>query len=163
MPEAVEEPTKVCTRCEQPKPLSRFRADPRYKDGHVNQCKPCNNKRSHSLKRANNLERLREVNRAASARYHRKPEFKLADRKRKLRCYYGMEWEDYVRMEQEQGGKCKICQQPPPEGTILYVDHCHTTDKVRGLLCRPCNTAVGFLKDNPALALATAKYLEENK
>jgi hypothetical protein len=29
------------------------------------------------------------------------------------------------------------------------VDHCHTSGKIRGLLCTNCNTAIGLLKDDP--------------
>jgi Recombination endonuclease VII len=28
------------------------------------------------------------------------------------------------------------------------VDHCHTTGKIRGLLCGNCNSALGLIKEN---------------
>lgn len=60
---------------------------------------------------------------------------------------YGITVDDYNRMLQEQGGKCKICNETgdSKDGRrkFLCVDHCHKTGKVRGLLCMKCNTSLG--------------------
>lgn len=42
----MEEETKVCTKCNQEKPLSQFYADKKAKDGHFNECKECVKKRT---------------------------------------------------------------------------------------------------------------------
>ena len=42
---------------------------------------------------------------------------------------------------------CAICNQTEPDRK-LCIDHDHVTGKVRGLLCNPCNTALGLFKDN---------------
>jgi hypothetical protein len=42
----------------------------------------------------------------------------------------------------------------------LAIYHCHTTGKVRGLLCVNCNLAIGLLKDNPDLLNKAASYLK---
>jgi hypothetical protein len=52
---------------------------------------------------------------------------------------YGLTPEAYDSLLEKQGGKCAICKQEKP----LCVDHCHATGRVRGLLCRACNFAVG--------------------
>ncbi len=41
----------------------------------------------------------------------------------------------------------------------LYVDHCHTTGRIRGLLCNNCNIAIGMLNDDPALFDAAKDYV----
>lgn len=41
----------------------------------------------------------------------------------------------------------------------LQVDHNHKTGEVRGMLCGPCNRAVGLLKDDPERMAALIHYL----
>lgn len=43
----------------------------------------------------------------------------------------------------------------------LAVDHNHDTGKVRGVLCRKHNTAIGLLDDNPYLVSRALRWLEE--
>src|SRR3990167_6004405 len=58
-----------------------------------------------------------------------------------------------------QAGHCAICSRPAGAKSMLEVDHCHASGLVRGLLCGPCNRAVGLLGDNPMRAIRTADYL----
>jgi hypothetical protein len=44
----------------------------------------------------------------------------------------------------------------------LSVDHCHKTQRVRGLLCRRCNAAIGLLSDDISRVEAALNYLKEN-
>lgn len=71
---------------------------------------------------------------------------------------YGMTTDDYARMLDAQGGGCAICANPPRDRR-LAIDHCHTTGKVRGLLCGPCNVSLGQFGDSPRTLLEAAKYL----
>jgi hypothetical protein len=75
----------------------------------------------------------------------------------------------------KQNGVCAICRKPEttyrkshikgsdPVLRRLSVDHCHTTKKVRGLLCGNCNHSIGKMKDDPALLRAAADYLEKGQ
>lgn len=79
-----------------------------------------------------------------------------------LKHLYGMTINDYDALLVAQGSKCAICG-CPPEFSVngrLAVDHCHDSDKIRGLLCTMCNTALGSFKDSPALLRAAAAYVE---
>lgn len=75
--------------------------------------------------------------------------------KRKLR--YGITPEMYAELWNAQNGRCYLpsCGRPAE-----VVDHDHDTGEVRGLLCRQCNTALGMLRDNPALMRDAAAYIE---
>src|SRR5712691_9627244 len=70
---------------------------------------------------------------------------------------FGMSWREYELRLALQNGACAICRKKPKG--LLCVDHCHVTGKVRGLLCRKCNSALGFYDDDPGLARAGADYL----
>jgi hypothetical protein len=71
------------------------------------------------------------------------------DRKfeRHLFVRYGIMLEDYERMYRQQNGACAFCRRRP-ERMKLHVDHDHRTGHIRGLLCAPCNRALGMLEGN---------------
>lgn len=84
---------------------------------------------------------------------------------RALRESFGLSLEEYQKMHDEQGGRCAICDSPETETRngkvkMLAVDHCHGTGRVRGLLCSPCNQAIGKLRDDPAIIRRAADYLD---
>lgn len=69
----------------------------------------------------------------------------------RLRRRYNLTLEEYETMLLEQNNSCKVCGKYASDNKTgkLYVDHCHETKRVRGLLCMECNTALGLLKDDP--------------
>jgi len=103
--------------------------------------------------------------------YQRTKPIRLANsRKRKLELVYRMSEEDYNTMFSNQHGACAICGKPETGKrgqTIirLCVDHNHVTGKVRGLLCRTCNTGLGAFNSDimPEMILKAYQYLMENK
>lgn len=54
-----------------------------------------------------------------------------------------------------QGGKCLICRR----SAKLVIDHCHETGRVRGLICSPCNTHVGWIESVPGFHQRVETYL----
>lgn len=94
----------------------------------------------------------------AHARKHEKKQNPTQRRARKLRLY-GITVADEQGMLLRQNGLCQLCPQPPKTGRILVVDHCHETGKVRGLICKRCNTGLGFFRDNPRTFARAAAYL----
>lgn len=66
----------------------------------------------------------------------------------KLIARYGITLEDYNNLLILQNNKCAICLNELKQGRSTHVDHCHNSNKVRGLLCVKCNLALGLLKDN---------------
>ena len=50
--------------------------------------------------------------------------------------------------------ECVICGDPAE-----HIDHCHTSGKVRAMLCGPCNQGLGNFKDDPDRLVAARNYL----
>lgn len=63
-----------------------------------------------------------------------------------------------------QDGRCAVCgiHQTECRGARLHLDHDHVTGEVRGLLCQPCNLALGHAQDNPRQLVGLADYLERS-
>lgn len=78
---------------------------------------------------------------------------------------YGITIEVYEAMFEAQNGLCAICKQMETavrnDGSpqVLSVDHCHTTNEVRALLCKHCNIALGEFKDNITYLKSAIQYL----
>lgn len=76
---------------------------------------------------------------------------------------YGATPEDYDRMLAEQGGVCAICKGSHHLRRGRFsIDHCHTTGKIRALLCDGCNLGIGNMEENPSRLRAAADYLERH-
>ena len=63
----------------------------------------------------------------------------------------------YLQYLEGQEGRCGICGRKPAKG--LVVDHCHSTNKIRGLLCSACNKGLGLFGDDSDRLLAAIHYL----
>ncbi len=84
------------------------------------------------------------------------------ERDRHFRRKFGITAGDYDMMCEEQKGCCAICGKHESEFTRRHaVDHCHTTGRVRGLLCTKCNNGLGCYDDDIARLKNAIKYLEE--
>lgn len=89
------------------------------------------------------------------------PAFKAEERRLNLLSKYAISLEDYQKILDKQKGVCAICKLPPEGDTPLFVDHCHKSTKVRGLLHNRCNLALGMLHDDPELIGRMKGYLHE--
>jgi hypothetical protein len=66
---------------------------------------------------------------------------------------------EYNTMLEKQNNVCAICGNTCSKS--LAVDHCHTTGRIRGLLCNNCNRGLGHFKDNPNYLQKAIEYLKE--
>lgn len=81
-------------------------------------------------------------------------------RKRKMLLRnYNMTIEQFNKMVEIQESKCAICKKP----ASLHVDHCHATNKIRALLCGPCNRGIGMFKENIDVLLEAINYINRHK
>lgn len=133
--------TKQCKDCLQVFPLNNFHKDVTGKQGVVNYCKPCKNNK-YNLRRnsrrdyINNYERLRR---------------------------YNLTQEEYNAMWEKQNFCCAICKTNKNNGKTWSIDHCHDSQKVRGILCDQCNLLLGHAKDNQEILSEAVYYLKENE
>lgn len=155
---------KPCSKCGEHKPVEAF-------NKRRGECRPCQSGYRRDYGTANR-ERLngaateyRETNASELAskqrrRYANMPadERRRINREYALRHQYGISAERYDLMLDAQGGGCAICG-TAPRRRPLCVDHDHETGRIRGLLCTPCNTALGALGDNLQGVLKAVEYL----
>lgn len=88
-------------------------------------------------------------------------------RKHVVKLYYGLSWEEYENLYLTSQGACSICSKPlsllkEEHKETAHVDHCHTTGKIRGILCRSCNRGIGYLNDSPERLHKAAEYLTKH-
>lgn len=133
---------KVCSACRKELPLSVFDKNRGQKDGLQNQCHDC-------------LKESRRKYREANPALHKARHWKNR---------YGIALDEYEAMVAQANGVCPVCKEPPPSPFKGFdVDHDHETGKIRGLLCRPCNLALGGARDDPAILRALADYVEHHR
>ncbi|MEU8400132.1 endonuclease domain-containing protein [Nonomuraea sp. NPDC048892] len=134
--EAIEVPAghKRCPRCSDIKTLSDFGRNRASTDGLTSYCRPCH-------------ARVTLENRIKNHG---------SDRNYKLKLRYGITEDDFERMLAQQGGLCAVCRAVPG----AFVDHCHRTGAVRGILCFNCNNGLGHFGDNLVLLELAALYLD---
>lgn len=169
-PKAAAEYRKGYYEQNKPKLLERqrernqknYRQDPAAHRARADRWKTENPERYAEIQRENRVNR-REEHRVASAEWYRdnKATAKEQTRIRKL-ASYGLTPETYQELSESQDHVCAICGSPyglESQKHPLYVDHCHETGKVRGLLCSHCNAGLGHFRDNPELLMEAARYL----
>ncbi len=134
------EETRVCPDCFKRKPLSEWSRSKSRAGGYGSYCRAC-----------------------ALARVA------IAQRKKR----YGITQEEFLAMLEAQDHKCAICRREITFGggrisgkqkdqNSGSVDHCHDSNKVRGLLCNGCNVGLGYFEDNPDTLRAAIDYLARN-
>lgn len=104
-----------------------------------------------------------------------KDKWTLRNRNKFLKSRYNLTLFEYWKLFECQGGACACCsaklditavqvsKNGKRSGTEPVVDHCHTTGKVRGILCFSCNITLGHAKDNVKILESMIKYLQQNK
>lgn len=146
---------KQCSLCKEVKPIIEFHKDKTRKDGHKYRCKTCWHKECLKWQHKN-PKRYAEI-RKRSYQKHR------INRVLKDRCYQaGITVKEYLELFRTHNGKCDICGVSHLElNQSLCIDHNHGTGKIRGLLCKTCNSILGFCKDNPVILENAIAYLRK--
>jgi len=137
---------RKCPSCKKVKLLKYWKmTHSKYGRIYAEQCKKCRKMQDH-------------LNRVRFPQDYRKKE---ANRHERSRIYrrFGLDMKVYMKMLKDQQKVCAICGGVNPSGRSLYIDHCHSTGKIRGLLCGCCNSLLGFAKDRVSILRKAASYL----
>jgi Recombination endonuclease VII len=142
---------KVCAKCGMSKLPEEFYRVSKTVSGLGAYCRVCDRERTKAYHRR-------------KAVTHPGQAYAVAVKARLVR-EYGITLDDYNRILASQGGGCAICEDVvgATRRPRLYVDHCHETNTVRGILCHRCNVALGLMADSPDLLRIAAKYIEDFK
>jgi hypothetical protein len=133
---------KSCPICGELKERSEFYKWKSRQDGLTAYCKICFNARNKKWMKENpdKLQTLEE-----KRAYSRNKKYNLSE-------------DEFFEMLVNQNNQCAICQKEI--GWEAAVDHCHTTNVVRGLLCRSCNLGLGGFKDNVETIRRAIEYVK---
>lgn len=133
------------------------------------QCRQCKYARKRAYEQANPEKRnaARKKVRDAKPEQHRATVKKWRDRNPdkvagyELKKNYGITLEEYNVILTRQGGKCACCGRDQNTcGRKLFVDHCHETGRIRGIICNRCNYGIGALGDNIEGVQRALEYLK---
>jgi hypothetical protein len=156
---------RICSACKVEKEISEFSKDKFEKSGYCYKCKICRNKYYQEYYKNNPEKTKIKNNKQIENRknYYLSENGIKSSRKAHLKRKYNITLEEYEEMNTLQNGKCAICSKTEMnnKNSVLCVDHDHTTNKVRGLLCGLCNTALGNFLDNKTNLFQAIKYLEK--
>ncbi len=149
---------KKCGICKRIKDYVDFYRNASRKDGFANKCKDC----SESIKRDRKGIKKREPSKYPSGI----DGVKMRSRALQLKRAYGITLDEYDTMILSQNGVCSICGK---EETVvmrgarqsLSVDHCHSTNRIRGLLCSKCNRGLGAFGDDIDIMVSAISYLKQ--
>mgnify|MGYP000119516448 CR=1 FL=1 len=181
MNELIENSEKYCSGCKTIKPVSEFYKRRDRPNGYASKCKVCRNTyHAEYLKTKNGKDSVKKTKnlywqrfgkayaqtpngkakiRNNNAKYRQSEKGKRAKRNYELFAKYGITLDQFEELFQQQGQKCAICGNDKPLRGF-HLDHCHKTNKVRGILCHTCNSGLGLFKDNPDIFLKAADYLQ---
>lgn len=149
---------KICNVCKKSKPLSKFNKVAKGKYGVYAKCKLCCKEKQRIYREAN-PERTKEIQtQSKEKRKREKPNDKFYNF---IRAEFNMTPEEYETIRINQNFKCALCDRPESEfKKRLHLDHCHNSNKVRGLLCPKCNMGLGLFHDNIEVLQKAINYLK---
>lgn len=133
--------TRVCSTCKVEKSFDEFNKDSRKKHGIRYNCKECERVRMKKYDTSDSGQKRMRVGRWKQQGID-------------------ITHEEYVDRYTRLQGKCQICNK---SFKTLCVDHNHSTGKIRGLLCRPCNIAISALMEDKDIMQNAIKYIEDTK
>ena len=169
---------KRCSKCKTEQPETEFGPNPKARDGLDYRCRTCGRARRQAQRErlGDKWEKLDPYKEHPTGQKnckrcgHRKFVQEFArDRTAPdglQRYCRGCQVEQWQLAEYgcivPKDARCALCGRAGGPKNKLGVDHRHKDGKVRGVLCRACNTGLGQFEDDPALLRRAAEYVEQN-
>lgn len=145
---------KTCRDCKKEKEQNLFIRNGGFKSGYDTLCLLCNRKRVKAWRKKNPEKRAVQSKREGQKEYSRSKQY---------RVYYGITLDDYNKMFAAQNGCCAICKTHQTHfKRRLSVDHNHTSQQIRQLLCHNCNALLGHAKENVNVLETAISYLTKH-
>lgn len=175
---------KTCNRCKIKKDFPFF---PKEGDSVATVCKDCKNiteRKRYQVNRISRLQKMAEDRIKNPEKYKEKynkyyskhkdeivirrniDRIKNPEKYRKywLKARYNITPQEYDSLFSSQEGRCLICNIHSTETSKgLVVDHCHNTNRIRGLLCSKCNTGIGQFNENVTILERAITYINKHK
>lgn len=148
---------KQCRDCGCIKSKEEFIKNKLFSDGIDTLCLVCNRVRVKKWRTVNPEKRKAQEKRESDPN-------KEYNRRKHLKNVYGISLEDYDLLYLKQDGCCAICG--IHQSSIkqrFHLDHCHTTGKIRGLLCQHCNHLLGRARDTRRILQSAIDYLDKTE
>lgn len=127
--------SKICGKCKELLDFDKFSKKKDSKDGYASKCKSCHNEYCRDTWYPKNATKQKTSSK----------NWKQNNKAKVLASNYNVPLEDVNRILDSCNGSCKLCGNKSKE---LVFDHCHTTNRGRGMLCTSCNTLLGRLGDS---------------
>jgi len=161
---------KRCSRCGIEKNISQFFRNKSKADGLAVWCKPCNKDTDKTAKTRidkwrkseKGREWQRNFNKKRKLRYNAEQSRQYSTFESMLKRKYSIDVWTWAHKFNEQDGRCAACGDKLLFGRETSVDHDHKTNKLRDLLCRNCNLALGYVKDDLTRLQALINYLAKH-
>ena len=139
---------KYCPSCKKSFSKDRFSVSLSTKSKLHSCCRTCSAKRAsdYRVKQKENMPLIQRHKANMSSMFHS----------------YAIQEKQFQEMMNVQKGICAICNIDFGDLPIrAALDHCHATGKVRGLLCKDCNTLLGKIEAEPHLLHNVNIYLNK--
>lgn len=138
-----------CSRCSVLTASSDFCRNNKNKRGYSYVCNKCHAEYQRTVWYVKN----RECQKQASRKW------KKNNRVRILSVQYKIPQNEIQQAINKANGICEICRNEAK----LQLDHCHSTNKLRGMICKNCNLTLGRLGDNMNSITKFVEYLKRNE
>lgn len=169
------EPSKSCRGCGETKPLSAYSSDKRN-NRFISHCKPCRallsknyvlqNPEKVRISSTKTREKNPGVYRSKGQRWaeNNREAVRATNRRcarKRLLKSLNITADDLQLAYERQRGACAICEIKIDlnGGKHIHIDHCHKTNRFRGILCIGCNTSLGKFGDDPDVLMRAAEYV----